>query len=94
MDAITSNNTNKLTQVYSKPDIAIASNSKDVSKATNHVQLTDISELADRASKSADDIRPEAVERAKRLLSDPDWLNDTSLEKLADKILSTEDFSG
>ena len=94
MDAITSNNTSKLTQVYSKPDISIASNSKDVSKATNHVQLTDISELADRASKSADDIRPEAVEHAKRLLSDPDWLNDTSLEKLADKILSTEDFSG
>ena len=94
MDAITSNNTNKLTQVYSKPDYTIASNSKDDSKATNNVQLTDISELADRASKSGDDIRPEAVERAKRLLSDPDWLNDTTLEKLADKILSTEDFSG
>ena len=94
MDAITSNNNNKLTQVYSKPDYTIASNSKDDSKVTNHIQLTDISELADRASRSADDIRPEAVERAKRLLSDPDWLNDTSLEKLADKILSTEDFSG
>ena len=94
MDAITSNNNSKLIQVYSNPDKVAVSNSKDDSKVTNHIQLTDISELADRASRSADDIRPEAVERAKRLLSDPDWLNDTSLEKLADKILSTEDFSG
>ena len=94
MDAITSNNNSKLTQVYSNPDKVVVSNSKAVNKTANHVQLTDISELADRASKSGDDIRPDAVERAKRLLSDPDWLNDTSLEKLADKILSTEDFSG
>ena len=94
MDAITSNNNNKLTQVYSNPDKVVLSNSKAVNKKANHIQLTDISELADRASKSGDDIRPDAVERAKRLLSDPDWLNDTSLEKLAGKILSTEDFSG
>ena len=94
MDAITSNNNSKLIQVYSNPDKVAVSNSKDVTKVPNHVQLTDISELADRASKSGDDIRPDAVERAKRLLSDPNWLNDTSLEKLADKILSTEDFSG
>ena len=94
MDAITSNNNSKLIQVYSNPDKSAVSNSKDVTKVPNHVQLTDISELADRASKSGDDIRPDAVERAKRLLSDPNWLNDTSLEKLADKILSTEDFSG
>ena len=94
MDAITSNNNSKLIQVYSNPDKAAVSNSKDVTIVPNHVQLTDISELADRASKSGDDIRPDAVERAKRLLSDPNWLNDTSLEKLADKILSTEDFSG
>jgi len=94
MDAISSNSTNKVTQVYSNPEKPVVSDSKDARKIQNHVQLTDISQLADRASVSDEDIRPEAVERAKRLLSDPNWLNDTSLEKLADKLLSTEDFSG
>ena len=59
MDAIPSNNSNKLTQVYSKPDKLSVSNSKET-KTANHVQLTDISELADRASLSGDDIRPDA----------------------------------
>jgi hypothetical protein len=64
------------------------------STAPSKVQLTDLSDLADRAANSGDEIRPEAVERAKALLSDPNWLNDDALEGLAEKLLSTEDFTG
>ena len=39
-----------------------------------------------------EDIRPDVIERAKLLLSNPNWPNDNDLENLSEKLLSTEDF--
>jgi hypothetical protein len=49
--------------------------------------------LAQRADLSGEDIRPEAIKRAQELLSNPNWPNDSDLEGLSEKLLSTEDFT-
>jgi hypothetical protein len=54
--------------------------------------LTDIGKLAERVDSSSVSIRPEAVERGKALLSDPNWPNDSTLEGLAEKLIDNEDF--
>jgi len=57
------------------------------------VSLTDLSSLADRVANSTSEIRPEAIERAKLLMSDPNWPHDSDIDKLANRLLNTEDFS-
>ena len=94
MDAISNNEANRLNQAYSKTESRPSVAQDSAGSAPSKVQLTDLSDLANRAANSGDEIRPEAVERAKALLSDPNWLNDDALEGLADKLLSTEDFTG
>ena len=54
--------------------------------------LTDIGKLAERVDSSSVTIRPEAVERGKALLADPNWPNDTVLDELAGKLVDNEDF--
>lgn len=94
MDAISNNDSNRVSQAYKKPSEPITVVSTNSLPSSNNVQLTDLSTLATKAASAGDDIRPEAVERAKLLLSDPNWLNDDAIEGLADKLLSTEDFAG
>jgi hypothetical protein len=94
MDPISNNEANHLSRAYGKTETRLPVGSDPVSVVPSKVELTDLSELADRAANSGDEIRPEAIERAKALLSDPNWLNDQALEGLADKLLSTEDFTG
>ena len=94
MDAISNNEASRLCRTYRKSELHTSIAQDSASTAPSKVQLTDLSDLADRAANSGDEIRPEAVERAKALLSDPNWLNDDALEGLAEKLLSTEDFTG
>jgi|TARA_B110000003_G_scaffold199163_2_gene197842 hypothetical protein len=94
MDAISNNEASRLSRAYGKSELRPSIAQDSASTAPSKVQLTDLSDLADRAANSGDEIRPEAVERAKALLSDPNWLNDDALEGLAEKLLSTEDFTG
>ena len=54
--------------------------------------LTDVGKLAERVDSSSAAIRPEAVERGKALLSDPNWPSDSILEGLAEKLIDNEDF--
>jgi len=54
--------------------------------------LTDVGKLAERVDSSSATIRPEAVERGKALLSDPNWPNDKVLDELAGKLVDNEDF--
>lgn len=63
------------------------------SYSSGSVSLTDLSSLADRAANSSSEIRPEAIERAKLLMSDPNWPHDSDIDKLANKLLNSEDFS-
>jgi len=55
------------------------------------ISLPDISSLARAAHASGPDIRPEAILRAEKLLNDPNWLSDSNLDVLADRILTNED---
>ena len=65
----------------------------NASDAATKAKLTDIGKIADQASRTGNEVRPEAIERAKSLLADPNWPNDAVIEGLAEKLLSTEDFA-
>lgn len=52
--------------------------------------LPDIAKLANDATQSGKDVRPEAISRAQKLLQDPNWLSDYNIDGLADKLLDVE----
>ena len=94
MEAISSNGRNGIVQAYGKhePSTHIStSRSSDTPTTTN---LTDLSDLAKRAETTGEDVRPDVIKRAQALLADPNWPNDSDLEGLSEKLLTTEDFSG
>ena len=49
-----------------------------------------MSKLADEAARSGEDIRPEAIDRAQKLLQDPSWLSDYNIDGLAGKLIDIE----
>ena len=96
MEAISGNNNDPLGSLALKKH-SVLSNPDSLSSVSSQnsgsVSLTDLSELADRVANSSNEIRPEAVENAMRLMNDPNWPNDSDIDKLADKLLKIEDFS-
>ena len=52
----------------------------------------EFTDLSTRVANSASDVRHDVVANAKKLINDPDWLNDANLENLSGKILDLEDF--
>ncbi|MFP6886079.1 MAG: hypothetical protein VB997_00905 [Opitutales bacterium] len=54
--------------------------------------MTDVPALATKVKSVGPDVRPEAVERGKALVADPNWPGDAVLDKLAEKLLDHEDF--
>ena len=94
MDAISGNEKNAFVRAYGKPESLPRSTVESKIVDSQKVNLTDLSELAQRASDSSTDVRPDAIERAQALLADPNWPSDADLEGLADKLLTTEDFAG
>jgi hypothetical protein len=58
----------------------------------NNGNLNAVSDLTKSASDSSPDIREDVVEKAKRLLADPNWLSDDNLLNLSSKLLQNEDF--
>lgn len=76
----------------------VAPATKEASAASNAADsaanLTDVSALAAKVDAVGEsDVRPEAVERGKALISDPNWPSDDILDKLSEKLLDHEDFS-
>ena len=59
--------------------------------SVSHNSILDLSSLSAEAKNTGDEIRDDVIARAEKLLSDPNWLNDTNLDSLADRILSVED---
>jgi len=53
--------------------------------------IIDLSSLTADAKNTGEEIREDVIARAEKLLSDPNWLNDSNLDSLADRILSVED---
>jgi hypothetical protein len=54
-------------------------------------ELTDIPSLANASLNSGPDLRPDALARAEKLLNDPDWLSDSNLDALAERLITQED---
>jgi hypothetical protein len=52
----------------------------------------EFTDLSTRVANSASDVRHDVVANAKKLINDPEWLNDANLENLSGKILGLEDF--
>jgi hypothetical protein len=53
--------------------------------------IIDLSSLTADAKNTGEEIREDVIARAEKLLSDPNWLSDSNLDSLADRILSVED---
>ena len=51
-----------------------------------------VSELAQRAADSGPDLRADEIERAKRLVADPNYPSDEILDKVAERLLRSDDF--
>jgi len=92
MEAIGKNENGPVHRAYTRNDAVPATGTASASDTPTKAKLTDISKIADQANRAGDEVRPEAIERAKSLLADPNWPNDAVIEGLAEKLLSTDDF--
>ena len=92
MEAIGKNENGPLNRAYARHDAVPAKGTASATDTATKAKLTDISKIADQVSRAGDEVRPEAIERAKSLLADPNWPNNTVIEGLAEKLLSTDDF--
>ena len=91
MDPISQSDSGKVLSHYSKSTSIPAKPASTPQDGTS-VSLTDLSSLTSKAQEGSE-LRPDLIEKAKKLLSDPNWPNDDQLEKLSDRLLSSEDFS-
>ncbi len=92
MEAIGKNENGPVHRAYTRNGAVPVKGAARASDAATKAKLTDMSKIADQAIRAGDEVRPEAIERAKSLLADPNWPNDTVIEGLAEKLLSTDDF--
>jgi hypothetical protein len=92
MEAIGKNENGPVHRAYTRNDAVPSKGGASASDVATRTKLTDISKIADQAIRTGEEVRPEAIERAKSLLSDPNWPNDAVFEGLAEKLLSTDDF--
>lgn len=53
--------------------------------------IINISSLSTDARNTGNEVRRDVIARAEKLISDPNWLTDSNLDSLADRILSVED---
>lgn len=96
MEAISGNNKDPFDNIAltkRKASTVVDKSSINGSYPSGSVSLTDLSSITDRIANSSTDIRPEAIERAQLLMSDPNWPHDSDIDKLAIRLLNTEDFS-
>ena len=92
MEAIGKNESGPVHRGFTKNDAGPTTGAANASDAATKAKLTDIGKIADQASRAGNEVRPEAIERAKSLLADPNWPNDAVIEGLAERLLSTDDF--
>ena len=93
MEAIGKNESGPVHRAFTKNEAVPTTGAANTSDSATKAKLTDIGKIADQAIRTGSEVRPEAIERAKLLLADPNWPNDAAIEGLAEKLLSTEDFT-
>jgi hypothetical protein len=94
MDPINPNATNPvvssgIASSQSAPTGGKESLKQNISSPDKTPEFTD---LSTRVANSSSDVRHDVVANAKKLINDPEWLNDANLENLSGKILGLEDF--
>ena len=92
MDAISGNSSDPLQRVYKSAAGTARSQPSVSSEDGAKVSITSISDLAQKADESGEDVRPEVIERAKALLDDPSWLSDDNIDAMVEKVMKVEDF--
>ena len=77
--------------ISSNKDVRTASLqvSKDSEKDINFSKSKD---LIQDVTNSTSENRSDVIERAKKLVADPNWLNDSNLSNLSSRLLVVEDF--
>ena len=77
--------------ISSNKDVRTAS--LQVSKASEKdINFSKSNDLIQDVTNSTPDNRPDVIERAKKLVADPKWFNDSNLSNLSSRILVVEDF--
>ena len=71
----------------------VRSSSLQVTKASEKdVNFSKSKDLIEDVTNSIPDNRSDVIERAKKLVADPNWLNDSNLSNLSSRLLVVEDF--
>ena len=67
--------------------------SLQVTKASEKdINFSKSKDLIEDVTNSMPDNRSDVIERAKKLVADPNWLNDSNLSNLSSRLLVVEDF--
>ena len=71
----------------------VRSSSLQVTKASEKdVNFSKFKDLIEDVTNSIPDNRSDVIEKAKKLVADPNWLNDSNLSNLSSRLLVVEDF--
>ena len=71
----------------------VRSSSLQVTKASEKdINFSKSKDLIEDVTNSMPDNRSDVIERAKKLVADPNWLNDSNLSNLSSRLLVVEDF--
>lgn len=71
----------------------VRSSSLQVTKTSEKdVNFSKSKDLIEDVTNSMPDNRSDVIERAKKLVADPNWLNDSNLSNLSSRLLVVEDF--
>ena len=71
----------------------VLSPSLQVTKASEKdINFSKSKDLIKDVTNSMPDNRSDVIERAKKLVADPNWLNDSNLSNLSSRLLVVEDF--
>ena len=71
----------------------VRSSSLQVTKASEKdVNFSKSKDLIEDVTNSIPDNRSDVIEKAKKLVADPNWLNDSNLSNLSSRLLVVEDF--
>lgn len=92
MNSINTSESFGLSNQSSRVDKTVSSSRKENLGSINSLShsLPDLGKLSNDAANSGEDIRPEAIARAKELLGDANWLSDYNIDGLANKLIDIE----
>ena len=93
MDPLDAADSTKISSQFAKKSNTVSDqNSTDATSTEKSVNFVATEDLSAKVASSDADIREDIVERAKKLVNDPNWLNDSNISALTDKLISVENF--